>query len=372
MDPGTVRARILADPSSGGLADQAVNLNNFCAMPTPILICDDSSLARKQMARVLPDGWDVNISYAGNGLEALEGIRAGKGDVLFLDLNMPHMDGYEVLEAIREGDLPTLVIVVSGDIQPEAHHRVMKLGALDFIEKPVDKAKVEDILDRYGIFRKPVNQDKQVGGHDEENSITVSPETAFLECYQEVANVAMGRAADLLARLLDIFVVMPVPTVEVVRRDELLSRLKQSFDIQPVSVICQGFIGAGLAGESLLVFHDTRIEDIASLLRFQGEIDSDAESELLMDIACILIGAYLKGLAEQLDVSFSQGQPQVLGKNIIIGDFLRENSMNWNSILLTDMGCRIEGRQVHCNLMLLFTEDSINSLNNYTSFMMAD
>ncbi|HFQ92253.1 MAG TPA: response regulator, partial [Chromatiales bacterium] len=56
-------------------------------MPTPILICDDSSLARKQMARSLPTAWDVEISYASNGREALEELRAGKGHVLFLDLN---------------------------------------------------------------------------------------------------------------------------------------------------------------------------------------------------------------------------------------------------------------------------------------------
>ncbi len=340
-------------------------------MPTPILICDDSSLARKQMTRALPDAWDVHVSYAANGLEALEAIRAGKGDVLFLDLNMPDMDGYEVLEAIRREDLPALVIVVSGDIQPEAHRRVMKLGALDFIKKPVDTGKVEDILDRYGIFRETPAREGAAREHDTTEG-PVAGNINHLECYQEVANIAMGRAADLLARLLDIFVVMPVPKVNMVTRDELLSILDQSFDDRPVSVICQGFIGAGLAGEALLVFHDSHIEDIASLLHYHGEIECEAESELLMDFGCILIGACLKGLSEQLDVSFSQGQPLVLGKNIKIGELFKGNIINWSSILMTDMGCHIEGRQVHCNLMLLFTEDSISSLNNYISFMMTD
>ncbi|HEY9150158.1 MAG TPA: response regulator, partial [Gammaproteobacteria bacterium] len=93
-------------------------------MGTPVLICDDSSFARKQMARALPADWDIDISFAEHGREAIAAIAAGKADILFLDLNMPVMDGYEVLEAIRAGDLPTLVIVVSGDIQPEAHARV--------------------------------------------------------------------------------------------------------------------------------------------------------------------------------------------------------------------------------------------------------
>ncbi|WP_315981312.1 response regulator [Aliamphritea spongicola] len=105
-------------------------------MATPLLICDDSSLARKQIARSLPDNLAVEVSFATHGGEALDAIRAGKGDVLLLDLNMPVMDGYQVLEAIQREDLPTMVIVISGDIQPSAYQRVKQLGALDFIKNP--------------------------------------------------------------------------------------------------------------------------------------------------------------------------------------------------------------------------------------------
>ena len=113
-------------------------------MSIPLLICDDSNMARKQVARSLPDGWDVDITFATNGKEGIEAIKAGKGDVLLLDLNMPVMDGYQVLETIVKEDLNAMVIVISGDIQPEAHQRVTSLGALDFIQKPVNKAKLTD------------------------------------------------------------------------------------------------------------------------------------------------------------------------------------------------------------------------------------
>ena len=49
---------------------------------------------------------------------------------------MPEMDGFEVLENIRKKDLKSVVIVISGDIQPQARDRVMALGALDFIKNP--------------------------------------------------------------------------------------------------------------------------------------------------------------------------------------------------------------------------------------------
>lgn len=121
-------------------------------MATKVLIVDDSSFARKQMARALPDGWEVEISFAENGLQAVESIRQGLGEIVFLDLTMPVMDGYGALEIIKQEDLPAMVIVVSGDIQPEARDRVRKLGALDFIKKPVDKAKATEILTQYGIL----------------------------------------------------------------------------------------------------------------------------------------------------------------------------------------------------------------------------
>jgi len=121
-------------------------------MPLPVLICDDSSFARKQMKRALPEGWDVEVTFAGNGLEGLDAIRAGKGEVVFLDLTMPELDGYGVLEQIRKEDLPAMVIVVSGDIQPDAQDRVQKLGAMAFIKKPIDQAKAAEVLTQFGIL----------------------------------------------------------------------------------------------------------------------------------------------------------------------------------------------------------------------------
>lgn len=119
---------------------------------TNVLICDDSSFARKQMARALPSEWPVNIHFASDGTEAIEQIRQGNGDVVFLDLTMPNLDGYSVLEIIRQEDLSSMVLVVSGDIQPDAQARVKKLGAIDFIKKPVNADETRDILGRYGLL----------------------------------------------------------------------------------------------------------------------------------------------------------------------------------------------------------------------------
>lgn len=121
-------------------------------MAIPLLICDDSQMARKQVAKSLPEGWDVSITYASNGLEALAAIRQGKGEMVFLDLTMPEMDGFGVLETIRKEDLKSVVIVISGDIQPVARERVLQLGAIDFIKKPINGDKLKSTLQTYGLL----------------------------------------------------------------------------------------------------------------------------------------------------------------------------------------------------------------------------
>lgn len=109
-------------------------------------------MARKQVAKALPADWDVEITFATNGLECIQAIRDGKGEMVFLDLTMPEMDGYQVLEMVKGEGLDTMIIVISGDIQPDALARVTKLGAIDFIQKPVSSDKLEEVLRRFGLI----------------------------------------------------------------------------------------------------------------------------------------------------------------------------------------------------------------------------
>ncbi len=326
-------------------------------MTIPVLICDDSSMARKQMARALPRDWDVDVSFAANGVEGVAGVKSGKGEVLFLDLNMPEMDGYQVLQAIRAQDLPTMVIVVSGDIQPEAYQRVMQLGALAFIQKPVSSEQIEEILTRYGIR-----------GESKGDIGPIDVEVDILDAYQEVANVAMGRAGDLLARLLDVFVILPIPNVNMIEVSELRMALNEVADSDTLSAVCQGFIGAGIAGEALLMFNESSFADIAELMKYKGDIDETAQLELLMDVANILLGACLTGIADQLDISFSQGHPMVIGRHVKVRDLLKYNASHWKRTLAIEIAYSIENRRINCDLLLLFTEDSLPALNRQLAY----
>ena len=87
-----------------------------------------------------------------HGQEAMEMLRSQNITILFLDLTMPVMDGVQVLEAIKAEKIEVFVIVVSGDVQPQMRERVMALGALDFIKKPLTTDKLIGSLQMYGLY----------------------------------------------------------------------------------------------------------------------------------------------------------------------------------------------------------------------------
>ncbi|HFB66056.1 MAG TPA: histidine kinase [Aeromonadales bacterium] len=193
---------------------------------------------------------------------------------------------------------------------------------------------------------------------------------SLIDTYQEVANVAMGQAADLLARLLDVFVVLPIPKVNELEYSELQMLLTDTARDENVSVICQGFIGFGIAGEALLLFNDSSVDDIAQLMRYDSKSADTFELELLMDISSILIGACLNGIAQQLDIQFSQGHPVVLGQHVNVRDLLKSEQQPWNKTLAIEINYAIEGRNINCDLLILFTEDSLPDLAKRASYLL--
>ena len=121
-------------------------------MGLPVLVVDDSTLARRLLINALPEAWDVEITQAANGTDALAAYRAGQASVMFLDLTMPGMTGFDVLETVRSEGLDSFVIVVSADVQPMAQARVRALGAAAFIAKPVTPEAVLPILKEFGLY----------------------------------------------------------------------------------------------------------------------------------------------------------------------------------------------------------------------------
>ncbi|MCG8516426.1 MAG: response regulator [Pseudomonadales bacterium] len=365
-------------------------------MALRILICDDSAMARKQMARALPADWAMDVHFAKHGVDALSQLRGQEWDLLFLDLNMPELDGYGVLEAIAQEDLPVMTVVVSGDIQPEARARVLKLGALEFIRKPTDPERIAALLQDYGIYRPdedapeissqptPEASSNEVLSTEASSIDTPSTETTAPEIQpsdtdaagsvdlhgylQEIANVAMGQASDLLARLLDTFIRQPIPKVDRLARSELYMAISAADDSDTYSAVCQGFTGAGLAGEALLLFSDSSIQNMASLLGYRDSGQTVAV-EVLMDLSGILFGAFLKGFGTQLNLSLGLGHPTLLGQHQRVNELLEYHGQHQEHLLCIEIRYEIEGHDLHCDLLVVLTEDSVPFLEQSLQYL---
>ncbi len=332
-------------------------------MPSiPLLVCDDSSMVRKQLLRALPPEWAVSVTEVDNGKAGLEAIRNGLGKVVLLDLTMPVMDGYQVLNAVREEGLESHIIVISADVQEEAVRRVLDLGALAFLRKPFDPSEFRATLHEHGLLAVP-QQDVAA------NAPAIDGPSSFRDALQETVNVAIGRAGAMLARVLDVFVQLPVPNVNLLEVGELHMALA---DVQRgderLTAICQGYIGSGIAGEALLIFHDSEIADMATLLHRDGNDGGDLE--MLLDLSTLLIGACLSGIAEQIDVVFSQSHPQILGEHLAIDELISVNSRRNQKTLAVEISYSLEGHDIHFDLLMLFSEDSVQLLNKKLAYLM--
>ncbi|MFT6220704.1 MAG: chemotaxis protein CheY-P-specific phosphatase CheC [Candidatus Endobugula sp.] len=189
------------------------------------------------------------------------------------------------------------------------------------------------------------------------------------DCLQEISNVAMGQAGDHLARLLDAFVILSIPHVAILSPSEIAMAV-QTVDDKNVSGVCQGFIGGGISGESMLLFNDTSFADLAKLMGYEDEISGVAEKEVLIDATNILVGALLRGIAEQMDIEFSFGPPAILGQHQELDKLLISKNVRWNQALVIEVGYQIENYDVQCDLLVVITERSLHYLLNKLNYLL--
>jgi two-component system, LytTR family, response regulator len=114
------------------------------AAPIRVLIVDDEPLARKFIRRMLKDERDVDVlGEASNGKEAVAMIDKHDLDVVFLDVQMPEMDGFAVLESIPANKMPEIIFTTAYE---QYAIRAFELHALDYLLKPFDQARFKDAI----------------------------------------------------------------------------------------------------------------------------------------------------------------------------------------------------------------------------------
>jgi len=110
------------------------------------MVVDDEPLARSSLRVLLRRDPEIElVSECGSGKEALREIRARKPELVFLDVQMPECDGFDVLEQLGKDLPPALVFVTAYD---QYALRAFEAGALDYLLKPFDNARFARALER--------------------------------------------------------------------------------------------------------------------------------------------------------------------------------------------------------------------------------
>lgn len=126
-----------------------------------VMVVDDEQLAREELCFQLERLGDVEIvAQAGNGIEALAGVERHDPDLVFLDIQMPGLNGFEVARRLleRQDDSPALVFVTAFD-----QHAIeaFEVNAVDYLLKPVDGSRLEQALAR---ARRRLSSDRSPSG----------------------------------------------------------------------------------------------------------------------------------------------------------------------------------------------------------------
>ena len=110
------------------------------------VVADDEPPARRLLKRFLEQRDDIVVAAeAGTGREAVDAIRLASPDVVFLDVAMPELDGFEVLASLSAEDAPLVVFVTAYD---EYAVRAFEVNAVDYLLKPFDGSRVHAAVDR--------------------------------------------------------------------------------------------------------------------------------------------------------------------------------------------------------------------------------
>lgn len=112
-----------------------------------VLIVDDEPEYLDVMAERL-EGRGYRVDKAGNGMEALDKIAGATYDAIVLDFMMPGMDGLETLKQIRASRPELQVILLTGHATVRSGVEAIKLGALDFLEKPAEIEKLTEMIQK--------------------------------------------------------------------------------------------------------------------------------------------------------------------------------------------------------------------------------
>lgn len=178
------------------------------------------------------------------------------------------------------------------------------------------------------------------------------------DALQEIANIGMGQAGEVIARVLNEFVTLSIPRILILQPNLIAPALQRMVNSEQVSAVRQAFHGS-FRGEALVLFGAKRCTDLADLMGYEENIDHATEMEILLDISNILVGACLGGIAKQINVDIGFSAPSLMADCVPIKEMMKASDAAWEHALLVEVNFQLEKRSFACHLVILMPEHEL-------------
>ncbi len=315
-----------------------------------ILVVDDSLFQRNQVKRILQEG-GFETFEAKHGQEALEILKEDTPDLICLDLLMPELDGFGVLENLQTSNNTIPVVVLTADIQETQKQKCLELGAKGFLNKPAKPQELNQVI------------------HDllQENAFSSSPQSRELNSFEsdalkEMINIGVGKAASVLNDMLNTHVDLQVPQIQLYDTEGIHDYIAAA-PSSSYSSVKLGFEGA-FQGSASLVFVSENASRLVSLLTGEGQEDAQMDSLMaatLTEVGNIVINGVMGSIANIVNGTFLYTVPEYTK-----GDFHQIvkgtccNQSAW--FVVADTSFLIQEHEIHGEMVLFFELEAFQGL----------
>jgi chemotaxis protein CheC len=191
------------------------------------------------------------------------------------------------------------------------------------------------------------------------------------DALQEIVNIGMGVAGSALAQVLNAFVELTVPSVDLVERRRVAGLLNTgAWADSELVAVRQSFFGR-VTGESLMLFDGREASRLADLVGHVQPPSVEQQHELLLDLANIVIGACVNGIAEPLREIVSFAAPAMLMGSPKVCEFALQDSGSRRGLLI-NLDFKLEARSFHSRVLVFLAEQSLELIDRAISRFLDD
>lgn len=191
-----------------------------------ILVAEDYSLNRILIEELL-SAYQLKPDFAFNGKEAIEALDAKAYDMVFMDINMPVMNGIDATKEIRAKEIDIPIIALTANALEGDRERYLQHGMDDYISKPIDAEELHILLQKYKHLASS-NEDEESQNSENQNEDELSDDI-FVESLEE-AKAALQLSTPIMVRLLDSFLSNALSNVEALISAEEAGDMKKLYE----------------------------------------------------------------------------------------------------------------------------------------------